>query len=57
MTLFVYLLGLLLSLGVYQQQQFVEGLIDVEIIVSDIRSAVRAVNRKQSMLVYALEAK
>jgi hypothetical protein len=56
-TLFVYLLGLLLSLGVYQQQQFVEGLIDVEIIVSDIRSAVRAVNRKQSMLVYALEAK
>ena len=57
MTLFVYLLGLLLSLGVYQQQQFVEGLIDVEIVVSDIRSAVRAVNRKQSMLVYALEAK
>jgi hypothetical protein len=56
-TLFVYLLGLLLSLGVYQQQQFVEGLIDVEIVISDIRSAVRAVNRKQSMLVYALEAK
>lgn len=46
MTLFVYLLGLLLSLGVYQQQQFVEGLIDVEIVVSDIRPAVRAVNRK-----------
>lgn len=46
MTLFVYLLGLLLSLGVYQQQQFVEGLINVEIIISDIRSAVRAINRK-----------
>lgn len=57
MTLLVLLVGLLFTFGVDQKQQFVQRFVNVKIVIPDIRSAVRAVDREQGMLVYALEAK